>query len=117
MATDLNRVILVGRLTRDPELRRTPAGEPVATLRMGFSTRARQPDGEWGERSNYVDVTLFGARAELAGAHLVKGRRIGIDGRLSWREWTTTAGERRQSVEIHAQDMFFLDARPVAEAA
>ncbi len=111
MATDLNRVTLVGRLTRDPELRRTAAGEPIATLRVAFSTATREADGGWGERSNYVDVTVFGARAELAEAHLGKGRRIGVDGRLSWREWQAQDGGKRQSIEVHAHDLHFLDSR------
>lgn len=117
MSADLNRVTLVGRLTRAPELRRTPAGEAVATLRLAFSTRARDDRGDWGDRSNYIDITLFGVRAELAERHLDKGRRVGIDGRLSWSEWEAADGGRRQAIEVVANDVFFLDAPPAAVAA
>lgn len=116
MPADINRVVLVGRLTRDPELRHTAAGDPVATLRLAFSSRAREAGGEWGDRSNYIDITLFGARAELAGRHLAKGRRVGIDGRLSWSEWEGAGGARRQGIEVVAGDLFFLDP-PREEAA
>lgn len=109
MAADINRVVLVGRLTRDPELRHTAAGDPVATLRLAFSSRTREGDGRWADRSNYIDITLFGARAELAERHLSKGRRVGIDGRLSWSEWEASDGGRRQGIEVVAGDIFFLD--------
>lgn len=109
MAADINRVVLVGRLTRDPELRHTAAGDAVATIRLAFSSRAREGDG-WADRSNYIDITLFGSRAELAGRHLAKGRRVGVDGRLNWSEWETADGGRRQGVEVVAGDIFFLDA-------
>jgi single-strand DNA-binding protein len=116
MPADINRVVLVGRLTRDPEMRRTAGGDPVATLRLGFTSRARDGDGGWADRSNYVDITLFGARAELAERHLTKGRRVGIDGRLSWSEWATSDGARRQGIDVVAGDIFFLDP-PREEAA
>ena len=109
MSADINRVVLVGRLTRDPDVRRTAAGDPVATLRLAFTTRARDGD-EWADRSNYIDITLFGVRAELAERHLEKGRRVGIDGRLSWSEWEAADGSRRQGIEVVAGDLFFLDA-------
>lgn len=117
MPADINRVILVGRLTRDPEMRRTASDEAVASLRLAFTSRAREPSGDWGDRSNYIDITLFGARAELAGRHLHKGRRVGIDGRLSWSEWEAADGGRRQGVEVVAGDVFFLDAPRNEEAA
>lgn len=112
MAADINRVVLVGRLTRDPDMRRTAAGDPVATLRLAFSSRTRESDGQWADRSNYIDITLFGARAELAERHLAKGRRVGIDGRLSWSEWEAADGARRQGIEVVAGDIFFLDPPP-----
>lgn len=111
MSADINRVVLVGRLTRDPELRRTAGDDPVATLRIAFTSRARDERGEWGDRSNYIDVTLFGARAELAEHHLGKGRRVGIDGRLSWREWEAADGGRRQGIEVVAGELFFSTPR------
>lgn len=111
MPADLNRVTLVGRLTRDPELRHTASGDPVCGMRVAVSSRARDENGNWGDRSNYFDVTVFGRQAETVTTYLVKGRRIGVDGRLSWREWQAQDGTKRQNVEIIANDVFFLDSR------
>jgi single-strand DNA-binding protein len=110
MSADLNRVTLVGRLTRDPERRQTAAGDPVCSMRLAVTGRARGDDGRWADRPNFFDVTAFGRSAEAAGAHLAKGRRVGIDGRLSWREWEASDGSRRQAVEVVAADVHFLDA-------
>jgi single-strand DNA-binding protein len=111
MPADLNRVTLVGRLTRDPELRQLPSGDGICSIRLAVSSRARSEDGGWGDKSNYFDVTVFGRQAETAVQYLSKGRRIGVDGRLSWREWQAQDGTRRQSVEVIANDLFFLDSR------
>ena len=111
MPADLNRVTLVGRLTRDPELRHTQGGDPVCSIRLAVSSRARDESGNWGDRSNYFDVTVFGRQAETASTYLAKGRRIGVDGRLSWREWQAQDGSKRQGVEVIANDVFFLDSR------
>lgn len=111
MPADLNRVTLVGRLTRDPELRHTGGGDPICSIRLAVSSRSRDETGNWGDRSNYFDVTVFGRQAETASTYLAKGRRIGVDGRLSWREWQAQDGSKRQSVEVIANDVFFLDSR------
>ena len=111
MPADLNRVTLVGRLTRDPELRHTQGGDPVCSIRLAVSSRARDESGGWGDRSNYFDITVFGRQAETASTYLAKGRRIGVDGRLSWREWQAQDGSKRQNVEVIANDVFFLDSR------
>ena len=117
MPADLNRVTLVGRLTRDPELRHTGGGDAICSIRLAVSSRARDEGGNWGDRSNYFDVTVFGRQAETASTYLAKGRRIGVDGRLSWREWQTQDGSKRQSVEVIANDLFFLDSREAKAAA
>lgn len=110
MSADLNRVTLVGRLTRDPEARGT--GDAICSMRLAVTSRAKdRQTGEWGDASNYFDVTAFGRTAETALNHLEKGRRIGVDGRLSWREWETSDGGKRQSVEVVANDIFFLDSK------
>lgn len=111
MAADLNRVTLVGRLTRDPELRHTAGGDGVCSIRLAVSSRSRDENGQWGDKPNYFDVTVFGRQAETASNYLEKGRRIGVDGRLSWREWTAQDGTKRQTVEVIANDIFFLDSR------
>ena len=111
MPADLNRVTLVGRLTRDPELRHTQGGDPVCSIRLAVSSRARDESGNWGDRSNYFDVTVFGRQAETASTYLAKGRRIGVDGRLSWREWQAQDGSKRQGVEVIADSVQFLGGR------
>ena len=111
MPADLNRVTLVGRLTRDPELRHTAGGQSVCSIRLAVSSRGRDESGNWSDRANYFDVTVFGRQAETASQYLSKGRRIGVDGRLSWREWEAQDGGKRQSVEVVANDIFFLDSR------
>lgn len=110
MPADLNRVTIVGRLTRDPELRQTAGGTSVCSIRLAVTSRVNR-GGEWGDQSNYFDVTVFGRQAETAETYLSKGRRIGVDGRLSWREWEAKDGTKRQNVEIIANDVFFLDSR------
>ena len=110
MPADLNRVTLVGRLTRDPELRHSSGGAAICSMRIAINSRGKQGD-EWVDRPNYFDVTVFGRQAETASTYLAKGRRIGVDGRLSWSEWQAQDGAKRQSVEVIAGDLFFLDSR------
>ena len=117
MAADLNRVTLVGRLTRDPELRHTASGDGIASLRLACSSRGRDENGQWTDKPNYFDVTVFGRQAESVAQYLGKGRRVGVDGRLQWREWEASDGSRRQAVEVVAQDVFFLDTSADRDAA
>jgi single-strand DNA-binding protein len=117
MAT-INRVVLVGNLTRDPELRATPGGTSLCRLRVACNTSWRNKDtGEIDERSNYFDVTVFGASAEACARFLVKGRPVAVDGRLEWHEWTTPEGERRQAVGIVADSVQFLAVRERSDDA
>jgi single-strand DNA-binding protein len=111
MAGDINRVILVGRLTRDPELRHLPSGAPV--LEMGVAVNGRQQDdsGNWVDKPNFFDVKVYGNQAEVLAQHLAKGRRIGIDGRLDWRSWEAQDGTKRSKVDVVAQSVQFLDSR------
>ena len=121
MASNINRVILTGNLTRDPELRNTGSGTPVCSLRLASNTRRRDAGGEWVEKPNYFDVTVFGAQGENAARYLEKGRAIAVDGRLEWREWEDKDGTKRQAVEIVAEAVQFLggggarDGAPAAE--
>ena len=111
MAT-INRVVLVGNLTRDPELRSTPNGSSLCRLRVACSTSWRNKDtGEFDERPNYFDVTVFGASGEACARFLTKGRPVAVDGRLEWHEWTTAEGENRQAVGILADSVQFLATR------
>ena len=104
MAGDINRVTLVGRLTRDPELRHLPSGTPV--LEMGVAVNGRMQDdaGNWVDKPNFFDVKVYGNQAEMLSQHLAKGRRIGIDGRLDWRSWEAQDGTKRSRVDVVARD-------------
>ena len=111
MAGDINRVTLVGRLTRDPELRHLPSGSPV--LQLGLAVNGRQKDeaGNWTDKPNFFDVKVFGNHAEMLSQHLAKGRRVGIDGRLDWSSWEAQDGSKRSKVEVVAFQVQFLDSR------
>src|SRR5258706_16127159 len=86
MAANINRVVLVGNLTRDPELRHTPGGTPVCSLRIAVNSRRRDESGNWTDKPNYFSVSVFGNQAESCAQYLSKGRPVAIDGRLDWRE-------------------------------
>ena len=109
---NINRVVLVGNLTRDPELRHTPGGTAVCSLRVAVNTRRKDAaTGEWTEKPNYFDVTVWGNQGESCAQYLAKGRPVGIDGRLEWREWEAQDGTKRQAVEIVADSVQFLGGR------
>lgn len=105
----INSVVLVGNLTRDPELRQAGATS-ICSLRVAVNDR-RKVDGEWVEAPNYFDVDVFGRQAESCAEHLSRGRQVAIDGRLRWREWTDKEGNKRQAVSIAADSVQFLGSR------
>jgi single-strand DNA-binding protein len=117
MAGNINRVVLVGNLTRDPELRHTPSGTPVCSLRVAVNTRRKDETGQWVDKPNYFDVTVWGQQGENCAQYLAKGRPVAIDGRLEWREWEAQDGSKRQAVEIVADSVQFLGGRMEAEGA
>jgi single-strand DNA-binding protein len=108
---NINRVVLVGNLTKDPELRHTPGGTPVCSLRIAVNSRRRDESGNWVDKPNYFDVSVFGNQAESSAQYLSKGRPVGIDGRLDWREWDAQDGSKRQAVQIIAESVQFLGGR------
>ena len=108
--SSINRAIVVGNLTRDPELRPLPSGQSVCHLRIACNGRRRTQEGKWEERPNYFDVSVFGPQGVNAHRYLSKGRAVAIDGRLEWREWETTGQPKRQSVSIIADTVQFLGA-------
>jgi single-strand DNA-binding protein len=115
MAGNINRVVLVGNLTRDPELRHTPSGTPVCSLRVAVNTRRKDETGQWVDKPNYFDVTVWGQQGENSAQYLSKGRPVAIDGRLEWREWEAQDGSKRQAVEIVADSVQFLGGRMEGE--
>jgi single-strand DNA-binding protein len=111
-ATNINRVVLTGNLTRDPELRSLASGMSVCSLRIASNTRRKdQATGEWQDKPNYFSVTVWGAQGENCARFLSKGRPVAIDGRLEWREWQGQDGAKRESVEIVADSVQFLGGR------
>ena len=108
-ASNINRVIITGNLTSDPELRALPSGSSVCKLRVACNTRRKDSaSGEWVDKPNYFDVTVWGAQGENCAKYLSKGRGVAIDGRLEWREWETQEGGKRQAVDIIADSVQFL---------
>jgi single-strand DNA-binding protein len=105
----INRVVLIGRLTKDPELRALPAGLSVCNLRIACNSQRRDNDGEYRDKPNYFDVGVFGAAAENVSRYTHKGNRVAIDGRLEWREWETSDQQKRQAVSVVADTVLFLD--------
>jgi len=115
-----NRIILVGNLGRDPELRYTAQGTPVCSFSMATNERRKDKTGEMQDQTTWFKVTLWGRQAETASQYLSKGRPVYIEGRLRVEEWTDRDGKPRQTLEVNATDMQFIGARseePLAEKA
>ena len=112
-ASNVNVVVITGNLTRDPELRSTPGGTSVCKLRVAVNSRRKDgQSGQWIDKPNYFDVTVWGAQGENCANYLSKGRPVAIEGRLDWREWEAKdGGGKRQSVEIIANSVQFLGSR------
>ena len=110
---NINRVVLVGNLTKDPELKST-SGSSLCKLRIAVNTRRKDETGQWADKPNYFSVSVFGNQAESCAQFLAKGRPVGIDGRLDWREWDAQDGTKRQAVEIIADSVQFLGGRDEA---
>jgi single-strand DNA-binding protein len=111
-STNINRVVLTGNLTRDPELRSLPSGMSVCALRIASNTRRKTSEGGWADKANYFSVTVWGAQGENCARFLSKGRPVAIDGRLEWREWTGQDDIKREAVEIIADSVQFLGTAP-----
>jgi single-strand DNA-binding protein len=110
-ATNINRVIITGNLTTDPELRSLPSGTSVCKLRVACNTRRKDNStGDWVDKPNYFDVTVWGAQGENCARYLAKGRPVAVDGRLEWREWETPEGHKRQAIDIVADAVQFLSS-------
>jgi single-strand DNA-binding protein len=111
-ATNINRVVMTGNLTADPELRSLPSGTSVCSMRIACNTRRKNGStGEWEDKPNYFNVTVWGAQGENAARYLAKGRAVAIDGRLEWREWEAQDGTKRQATDIIADSVQFLGSR------
>lgn len=108
---NINRVVLTGNLTRDPDLRSTPEGLAICKLGIAVNTRRKNGStGSWEEKPNYFRVTVFGRQAESCSQFLRKGRPVAVDGRLEWSSWESE-GQKRESIDIIADTVQFLGGR------
>lgn len=112
-----NKVIMIGNLTRDVELRYLPSGNAVATIGLASNRRYKKQDGTQGEEVCFVDVKLFGRTAEVANQYLRKGSKILIDGKLTFESWVDQMGAKKSRHVITAESMQMLDGRPDSQQA
>lgn len=110
MARSVNQVILMGNLTRDPELRQTPNGQNVVSFSLALNRSYKDQSGEWKEATDYIDVVAWGPLAERVAQYLHRGRRALVQGRLQSRSWEQD-GQKRSKVEVLANDVTFVDSR------
>ena len=109
----LNKVLLIGNLTRPPELRYTPNGTPVSDLRLAINRSYSTQGGERRQETHFFTVVVWGKQAESCGEYLDKGSQVMVEGRLQTREWETKDGQKRNVVEVVAERVQFL-GRPKA---
>ncbi len=108
MARSINQVILMGNLTRDPDLRQTPNGQNVCSFSLALNRSYKDQSGEWQEATDFIDVVAWAALGERVAQYLSKGRRCLVQGRLQSRSWEQD-GQKRSKVEVQASDVTFLD--------
>lgn len=107
----INRVIISGNLTRDPELRSTASGLPVLGFGVAVNDRRKnQQTGEWEDYPNFIDCTMFGARAESLSRYLNKGTKVSIEGKLRWSQWERE-GQKRSKIEVIVDELEFMSSR------
>lgn len=107
----INRVIISGNLTRDPELRSTASGMPVLGFGVAVNDRRKnQQTGEWEDYPNFIDCTMFGTRAESLSRYLAKGTKVSIEGKLRWSQWERD-GQKRSKIEVIVDELEFMSSR------
>lgn len=114
---NLNKVFLMGNLTADPELRYTPSGASVCTLRMAVNRRYTTRQGENRDETLFIDVTVWGKQAEACSQYLSKGRPLFVEGRLRQDTWTTNDGQKRSKIKAVAERVQFLGPAPDSTGA
>jgi single-strand DNA-binding protein len=110
MARSVNQVILLGNLTRDPELRQTPSGQSVCSFSLALNRAYKSQSGEWQEATDYIDCVAWGPLGERVSQYLSKGRRALVQGRIQSRSWEKD-GQKHSKVEVLANDVTFVDSR------
>jgi len=111
MANGYNKVILMGNLTRDPEMRYTPGGTPVTEFGLAVNRRYTTKDGQQKEEVAFVDITAWGKQAEVIHQYMKKGRRIFLEGRLVFDSWTSSDGQKRSKLRVRLDNFVFLGSR------
>lgn len=109
MSRGLNKVLIIGRLGRDPEMRYTPSGRPVTTFNVASTRSWTSSDGERHTETEWFNVVAWGSLAEICKQHLTKNKRVYVEGRLQTRNWEDNSGNKRNSTEIVANEMIVLD--------
>lgn len=109
---NLNRAMIIGNLTRDPETRTTPSGQSVCNFSVATSSQWKDAQGQKQERTEYHPIVAWGKLAEICSQYLGKGRKVYIEGRLQTREWEAQDGTKKQRTEIVAENMIMLDRAP-----
>lgn len=113
----INKVIITGNLTREPELRRTQGGMAILSFGVAVNDRRRnQQTGEWEDYANFVDCTMFGNRAESLSNYLSKGTKVAIEGKLRWSQWERD-GQKRSKLEVVVDDLEFMGAKQRQQGA
>lgn len=107
----INRVIISGNLTRSPELRNTASGMPVLVFGVAVNDRRKDSSGEWTDYVNFIDCTMFGARAESVSRFLDKGSKVAIEGKLHYSQWETKEGQKRSKIEVIVDELEFMSSR------
>ena len=107
----INKVMISGNLTRDPELRSTPAGTAVLNFGVAVNDRRRNSQsGEWEDHANFIECTIFGARADALSKILVKGMKVAIEGKLNYSSWESE-GQRRSRIVVYVDELEFMSSR------
>lgn len=109
---NLNRAMIIGNLTRDPESRTTPSGQAVCNFSVATSSQWKDAQGQKQERTEYHPIVAWGKLAEICQQYLAKGRKVYVEGRLQTREWEAQDGAKKQRTEIVAENMIMLDRGP-----
>jgi len=111
MTRGLNKVMLIGRLGQEPEMRYTPAGRPLTNLQVAVNRSWKSSDGEKKTETEWFNIVAWGKLAEICNQYLSKGQQVYIEGRLHTRQWQDDEGNNHSSVEVIAQEMLMLDSK------
>ncbi len=111
MSRGLNKLMIIGHLGRDPEMRYTPSGKPVTTFSVATSRTWHSADGERHEETEWFNVVAWGSLAEVCNQHLKKGQQVYVEGRLQTRRWEDGGGNKHFTTEVVAQEMTMLGSR------